>query len=101
MSEKESYFGNTVTDEEAKLLATIPKEEARKLAAEILERNRKKFPHMEKRFITTADDFIQAFNRDPNSGKNQNLINQYTKDHREELDLEWNTSLKNQNLDSD
>lgn len=60
---EDSYFGNTSTPEEDKLLAELPADEARMLAREIMSRTRARFKGVEDRLAGDPEDLFKGFSR--------------------------------------
>jgi hypothetical protein len=84
----EEYFGNTVTEEEASKLSSLPENEAVKLADEIHVRNERRFPGLQERMPATPEEFFLALEAQQNFQKespNNKFLSEYRRDHPEEF----------------
>lgn len=74
MTSKKSYLGNTVTAEEAELLATLPEAEANALHEKILKRTVANYPAVEERMGGSAGELLEAIEaRESSPHGNQDL----------------------------
>lgn len=63
MTTDKPYFGNTISTEEAQLLATLPPEEAEILHQSILARVETEFPQVATRLTGDSDELLEAISR--------------------------------------